>query len=129
MRRVLVIDDSEFDRRMITRAMKRVDETLCFAELDNGRKIVETMHHVKPDLVLLDIRMPGFGGFDVLEIIRDDEVFCNCNVVMISGSSSDGDKMTARKKGASGYFTKPSTQVGYKKIAEDIKRQFLDQAA
>lgn len=129
MRRVLVIDDSEFDRRMITRAMKLVDETLSFAELDNGRKIVEVMHNVKPDLVLLDIRMPGFGGFDVLEIIRDDDEFQDCHVVMISGSSSEGDINMAHEKGASGYFTKPSSQIGYKQIAEDIKEQFLRHAA
>ncbi|WP_026942043.1 response regulator [Hellea balneolensis] len=129
MRRVLVIDDSEFDRRMITRAMKGVDESLSFAELDNGCKIIETMHHVKPDLVLLDIRMPGFGGFDVLDIIRADDEFQTCHVIMISGSSSDGDKRTASQKGASRYFTKPSSQVGYKQIAEDIKEQFLHYAA
>lgn len=129
MRRVLVIDDSEFDRRMITRAMKGVDETLSFAELDNGRKIVETLHQVKPDLVLLDIRMPGFGGFDVLDIIKDDEEFQDCHVVMISGSSSEEDKKTASQKGASGYFTKPSSQIGYKQIAKDIKEQFLQHAA
>ncbi|MDA8708532.1 response regulator [Hellea sp.] len=129
MPRILVIDDSEFDRRMITRAMKRVDDSLTFAELDNGRKISETMLRVRPDLVLLDIRMPGFGGFDVLEIIKDDEDFCDCHVVMISGSSSDGDKIMAVKKGASGYFTKPSSQLGYTEIAQEIKSQFFEHAA
>lgn len=129
MRRVLVIDDSEFDSRMIARAMKRVDDSLSFSELDNGRKIVETIYHVKPDLVLLDIRMSGFGGFDVLDIIRDEEEYGECHVVMISGSSSDGDKDMARLKGASGYFTKPCSQVGYKEIAEEIRDQFLDYAA
>jgi len=129
MQRVLLIDDSEFDRRMLTRAMKHADGTLRFVELDNGRRIVETLVAVKPDLVLLDIRMPGFGGFDVLDIIKQDEVFSACNVVMISGSRAEEDKRAAKTKGAAGYYTKPHSQAGYIKIAEDIRDKFLRQAA
>jgi len=129
MQRVLLIDDSEFDRRMMTRAMKRVDGTLRFVELDNGRHIVKTLHSVKPDLVLLDIRMPGFGGFDVLDIIKQDDEFKACNVVMISGSRADEDKQAAETKGAAGYYTKPHSQAGYIEIAQEISHKFLDHAA
>jgi len=114
---------------MMTRAMKRADGTLRFVELNNGRRIVEALNSVRPDLILLDIRMPGFGGFHVLDIIKQDEEFQDCNVVMISGSSADEDKLAARNKGAVGYYTKPHSQAGYIEIAEDIRDKFLPTAA
>ena len=128
MQRVLVIDDSEFDRRMMTRAMKHADDALRFVELDNGRRIVETLRSVRPDLVLLDIRMPGFDGFDVLKLIKQDEEFCDCNVVMISGSHADDDKSAAKIKGAAAFYTKPHSQAEYVEIAEDIRDRFLSTA-
>ena len=125
MQRVILIDDSEFDRRMMTRAMKHADSTLRFVELDNGRRIVETLLSVRPDLILLDISMPGFGGFDVLDIIKQDQDFKAFKVVMVSGSRADDDKNLARTKGAAGYYVKPHTKAGYNAIAEDIRDRFL----
>lgn len=125
MQRVIVIDDSEFDRRMMTRAMKHANHALKFVELDNGRRIVETLLSVRPDLILLDINMPGFGGFDVLDIIKNDEDFNAFNVVMISGSRAHYDKQKAQTKGAAGYYEKPNSKAGYSEIAADICNRFL----
>lgn len=125
MQRVILIDDSEFDRRMMTRAMNHANSSLSFVELDNGRRIVETLLSIRPDLILLDISMPGFGGFDVLDIIKTDEDFSAFNVVMISGSRAEDDKERSRTKGAAGYYVKPHSRIGYNKIAEDICEKFL----
>lgn len=125
MQRVILIDDSEFDRRMMTRAMKHADSSLKFVELDNGRRIIETLLSVRPDLILLDISMPGFSGFDVLDIIKQDEDFNTFNVVMISGSRADDDKKMAKTKGAAGYYVKPHSKAGYNEIAADIRNRFL----
>jgi len=65
---ILVIDDSEFDRRMIMRALRRMDKSLGFEELNNGSGVLETLAQSRPDLILLDIRMPGPSGFEVLDL-------------------------------------------------------------
>jgi len=67
---ILVVDDSEFDRRMIMRALKRADKSIDFAELNNGSSVVDTLRLSRPDLILLDIRMPGPSGFEVLDTIK-----------------------------------------------------------
>jgi len=69
--------------------------------------------------------MPGFSGFDVLDIIKQDEDFNTFNVVMISGSNADDDKIMAKNKGAAGYYVKPHSKAGYNEIAADIHGRFL----
>lgn len=72
MPHILVIDDNEFDRRMVTKAMKSVADDLTYEELERGERALETIKSTLPDMVLLDIRMPGIGGFEALRRIRSD---------------------------------------------------------
>jgi len=126
---ILVIDDSEFDRRMIMRALRRMDKSLGFEELNNGSGVLETLAQSRPDLILLDIRMPGPSGFEVLDLIKAHERFNDCNVVMISGSKASCDKDMAKAKGAAAYFQKPNSKAGYTDIAEKISKDYLEIAA
>ncbi len=129
MAHVLVVDDSEFDRRMIMRALSRTDKSLGFAELSNGSGVLETLKLSLPDLILLDIRMPGPSGFEVLDAIKGHENFNSCNVVMISGSKAKCDKQMAEEKGAAAYFPKPNSKAGYMALAERISETYLQFAA
>ena len=129
MAHVLVIDDSEFDRRMIMRALHRTDNSLGFEELNNGSGVLETLESSRPDLILLDIRMPGPSGFEVLDTIKGHESFNSCHVVMISGSKAKCDKQMAKEKGAAAYFPKPNSKAGYMALAEHISEAYLQIAA
>lgn len=129
MSQVLVIDDSEFDRRMITLAMKTADEDLTFMELSRGEKAIETMQAAIPDVVLLDIRMPGIDGFEVLDMIKRENIFCNCKVIMISGSCAEADRAMSKEKGASAYYTKPHSLLDYENMAREIHGLYLSAAA
>lgn len=125
MPHILVIDDSEFDRRMVTKAMKAANENSTFAELERGEKALETIKDTNPDMVLLDIRMPGIGGFEVLRRIRSDRVVRDCKVVLISGSQAASDQDLAQKTGANAFYSKPHTVGDYERMAHDIYGRFL----
>lgn len=127
--KILVIDDSEFDRRMIVSAMKAVCENLVCVELSGGMSAIETMRHEKPSLTILDIRMPGISGWDVLENIQAEETLRGSKVVIMSGTSSKLDVEKASINGAHGFYTKPNTRSDYSIVASDLKASFLDVAA
>lgn len=127
--KVLVIDDSEFDRRMIVSAMKSVCGDVTCVELSSGAAVLETMRNEHPQLTIVDIRMPGISGWEVLERIRADSSLRKLNVVMMSGSSSELDIEKATEFGAHGFYTKPHTRLDYGAVATDLKTNFLDQAA
>jgi CheY-like chemotaxis protein len=61
-----------------------------------------------PDLILLDINMPGLSGFDVLKKLKDDRRLARIPVVMLTSSELSSDVAKAYELGASGYISKPS---------------------
>ena len=129
MQNILVIDDSEFDRRMIVSAMKSACNDVRCVELSQGDSVLEIMRSEEPSLTIVDIRMPGMSGWEVLDKIKADEALCGLNVVMMSGSHSDDDIEMANQKGADGFYTKPHKQSDYRLVAKDIKNSYLSTAA
>ncbi len=129
MQNILVIDDSEFDRRMIVSAMKSACDDVRCVELSEGAKVLEIMRSEVPKLTILDIRMPGMSGWEVLDKIKSDETLSDFNVVMMSGSHSEEDIEMASQKGADGFYTKPHKQSDYRLVATDIKNSYFSTAA
>ena len=74
---------------------------------------------LKPDLVLLDIVMPGISGLDVLNFMRTDPRLIGIPVIIISSNSMPSDKQTCLEAGANEYLTKP---VSYTDLKDAIEK-------
>ena len=61
----------------------------------------------RPDLVLVDIRLPGLSGFDVMDRLREDPDLCATPVVAISACDDEENVRDARRRGCVGYLSKP----------------------
>lgn len=120
MGRLLIIDDSKTDRFLIKKALLQQRDTLELIELEQGFEAVKVIKDKRPLATLLDIRMPGLDGFDVLKMIRQDPDLREHPVYMVSGSEEPSDMDLAREAGASGYLTKPGSISGYGELAKTI---------
>ena len=115
--KVLLVEDLPDDQFFFERALKQCGiKTQLFAASDGaeameflGRKgrFTNAEHAPRPDVVFLDLKMPGANGFDVLNWMRRQELAAR--VVVLSGSEEPQDKQRALEFGAESYLVKPVT--------------------
>ena len=102
---ILIVDDHSDIRRLLGLTLGREFEVI---EAGNGLSALEAVRHHHPDVVLLDVMMPGeMSGLQVLDAIKADPKTSDILVVMVTarGQVADGDD--ARRRGADAYFIKP----------------------
>jgi two-component system chemotaxis response regulator CheY len=102
--RVLVVDDDMLIREVL-KAILRSEGFKVVGEARDGEAGIAQTDALRPDVVCLDINMPGMSGLDALKVLR--EKFPQVRVVMITGEASTGTVRDAVSSGASGYIIKP----------------------
>jgi DNA-binding response OmpR family regulator len=99
---ILVIDDEESMRKLVARALETEGFSVMLAS--GGEVALELMEEREPDLVILDIKMPGMNGFQVLEVIRQRS---DIPVIMLSGLGEVTTIRDALIIGADDFLRKP----------------------
>jgi len=101
--RVLVVDDHPITRAALAGLLEQNGFSVI-AEADEGGDAIEITRRLQPDLVLLDLGMPGIGGLEALPRLR--AAAPDCEVVVLTASGSDDDLLAAIRGGAAGYLLK-----------------------
>ena len=106
-KRVLAIDDNADIRDLIAFVLRRENYEVSAAP--DGISGLEIIKKTKPDLIILDVVMPEFSGYDVLEAVRSDKSskIRDIPVLMITSKSSTDDIDQALELGATSYIVKP----------------------
>lgn len=104
-KKILIIDDTEFMIKLITDILEEKGYVVVSAS--NGLDGIRKVYEEKPDLVLLDIIMPGIDGFEVCKILREDESNNLTPIIMLTAQGNEDDKLTGLELGADDYITKP----------------------
>jgi two-component system LytT family response regulator len=99
--RVLIVDDERLPRQRLLRLLEEVPNTECVGECANGRSTVEAIESLLPDLVLLDVRMPGMGGLEVARALTGHVPF------VIFVTAFDEYALSAFEVHAIDYLLKP----------------------
>jgi len=103
-KKILVIEDDKFLRDLISQ--KLIKEGYDIAEAVDGEKGVESAKEEKPDLVLLDLILPGIDGFEVLSRIKSDPSSAQIPVIILSNLGQKDDIERGLKMGAADYLIK-----------------------
>jgi len=104
MKKILVIEDDKFLRELISQ--KILKEGYDVAEAVDGEKGVESAKAEKPDLILLDLILPGIDGFEVLARIKSDPEIAGIPVIILSNLGQKDDIEKGMKMGAADYLIK-----------------------
>ncbi len=105
IKKVLVIEDDPIERQVLLQALKNSGYVSYGAQ--TGEEGLTLFKKVKPDVVLLDVVLPGIDGWDVLKKIKSGPLSRKVPVIMITAKSENTDKITGYEIGADFYVTKP----------------------
>lgn len=106
--RVLVIDDSAFSRRTIIRLLEEIPGVEVAGYAVNGEEGLRKAMDIRPDLITMDLEMPGMDGFTLLRIIM---TACPAPVIVVSSHNEDGRVFKALELGAVDFVAKPRRAV------------------
>lgn len=117
-RRVLVVDDERDLRRLVRRLLER--EGAEVEEVGDGRTSLHALYDMRPDLVILDVLMPGLDGWQTLARIRDSS---DVPVLMLSARGEELDRVRGLREGADDYLEKPFGSLELLARAEAVLRR------
>ncbi len=119
METVLIVDDSPTQREMIAALLQNHNFAVWIAE--DGAEALERAQQTSPDLILLDVLMPGMNGYEACRKLKGDPLTKDIPVVICSSKTTPIDHHWGKKLGAAAYVDKPS----YKKQLVKTVRQVL----
>ena len=105
MKKVLVADDKDTGRELVRTVLEK--SGLQVFEANDGTQAVAEALRLRPDLIILDIHMPGMDGFGVIEKLRREAAFSHTPIIALTASAMMGDRERAMAAGFTGYITKP----------------------
>jgi twitching motility two-component system response regulator PilH len=105
IQRILIVDDSPTERYYLTDILVRNGYTVSVAE--SGEEALARIKEDKPELILMDVVMPGANGFQVTRSIARDPALQDVPVIICSSKSQETDRIWGMRQGARDYLVKP----------------------
>ena len=106
--RILSVEDHPVFRQGLATIIETEPDMVLVAQAANGVEAIAEFRRHRPDVTLMDLRLPGVNGTDTLIAIRGE--FPDARIIMLSSSDSDGEIQRALRSGASGYVLKSMPQ-------------------
>ena len=120
---VVIADDHALFRRGLTMVLESEPDIDVVGEANDGHEVVTLAEKYMPDLVLMDVRMPGRGGIDAAQAIKD--AVPHTKILMLTISDEEEDLYDAIKAGASGYLLK---EISIEEVADSIRQVHAGQS-
>jgi len=118
---ILIADDRPSSRELLGLVLERAGYEVM--EADNGEHALERVRSGNPDLVLLDLQMPGLDGYGVLAALRAEARFAQLPVLALTASAMRGDREKILEAGFTDYLAKPASP---ELVRETVARMLRD---
>uniref|UniRef100_UPI003570ECF8 response regulator n=1 Tax=Chitinilyticum piscinae TaxID=2866724 RepID=UPI003570ECF8 len=105
MKKILIVDDSPTERHFLGELLTK--NGFQVIALESGEEAVAKTKDLQPDLILMDVVMPGMNGFQATRTISKDEATKHIPIIMCTSKNQETDMVWARRQGAVEYVVKP----------------------
>src|SRR5262245_10165284 len=102
--RILTVDDHQLLREGIVAVLATQADMVVVGQASNGKEAIEAFRNQRPDVTLMDLRMPDMSGLEALTAIRSE--FPSARIIMLTTYAGDAQAAAALKAGAAGYLLK-----------------------
>ena len=109
IQKILLVDDSKTELHVLSELLTKSGYAVRPAE--NGEEAMRRLQEEKPDLILMDVVMPGQNGFQLTRAITRDPQFANVPVIMCTSKNQETDRVWGMRQGARDYIVKPVDQT------------------
>jgi CheY-like chemotaxis protein len=132
---ILLIEDSRADAKIIERALREGDVDHRLTVIPDGRHALDYLFSLReegspvdrePDLILLDLNLPGIDGCQVLTQIKGDPFLRMIPVVILTTSSREEDILQTYLAGANSYISKPDEYPSYRELVATLRHYWVD---
>ncbi len=108
MPKILIADDEPGIRVLLEEALEDLEEKgVKLLTADNGDEAIECVRREKPELVILDVTMPGMSGFEVCNTVKNELGMKEVYIMMLTAKGQEIDKQKGKDVGVNVYMTKP----------------------
>jgi twitching motility two-component system response regulator PilH len=108
IKRILIVDDSPTERHVLNDMLTKAGYEVVAS--DNGEDAILKAKTVKPDLILMDVVMPGLNGFQATRAISRDPATRAVPIIICTSKGQETDKIWGLRQGAKDYITKPLSE-------------------
>jgi DNA-binding response OmpR family regulator len=129
---ILLAEDEPGDRELLQIALQRSHSTCKMDAVEDGFEALKYLRReppysaaLKPDLVILDLNLPGKDGREVLREMKADDQFSSIPVIILSTSYDDGDVAGSYRLGASSYIVKPGNFRDFNAVVRRLQEYWL----
>jgi twitching motility two-component system response regulator PilH len=105
MAQILIVDDSPTEIHVLSTILEKLGHTIVTAT--NGEEGIAQAKAAKPDLILMDVVMPGMNGFQATRQISKDEETAHIPIIIVTTKDQETDRVWGLRQGAKDYLTKP----------------------
>lgn len=109
IRKILIVDDSPTERHFFTQVLAKNGYQVITAE--SGEEGIAKAKEERPDLIVMDVVMPGINGFQATRTISRDDATKHIPIIMCTSKSQETDKIWGMRQGAKEYLVKPIDQT------------------
>ena len=103
--KILVVDDDRQIVRLVSSYLEQAGYAVTTAY--DGEMALRQLRQERPDLMILDLMLPGRDGWDVTRVVRSDQALANLPIILLTARVEDTDKIVGLEVGADDYITKP----------------------
>ncbi len=124
---ILIVDDDPDDIELATLAIEKARQDVRVISVPDGRSALDLLSNGNPlpDLIFLDLKMPGMSGVETLREIRSIERLKKIPVVVVTSSSLESDKREAMSAGADGFAHKAFDMLQFNREIESLLKRWL----